>query len=79
MGNATSVPKSFLLATASRQKTREVTLAAWKLVAMVMFMPAIGSVVYEATFDAIKSSGRTEQPGPGSLQAEKLDVNQTFN
>ena len=42
-------------------------------------MPAIGNVVYEATFDATESNGRMEQPGRGSLRAGKRhDVNQAF-
>jgi hypothetical protein len=71
MGIATSGPKSFLLATALKQKTRGVTLAGWKLVGMAMFTPAIGNVVYEGMFDAIKSSGRMEQPGRASLRGER--------
>lgn len=57
---------------------RGVTPANWKLVGMAIFTPAIGNVVYEATFDATESSGRMEQRGRGSRREEKhRDVNQT--
>ena len=52
--------------------------AGWRYVGTAMFMPVIGNVVYEATFDATESSGRMEPRGRASLQAEKLDVNQTL-
>ena len=71
MGTATSVPKSFLLEMGSRLGMRGVTPAGWKLVGMAMYTPAIGNVVYEATFDATESSGRMELRGRASLQAEK--------
>jgi hypothetical protein len=77
MGIAISAPKSLLLATASKQKTKRVILASWKSVGMAMFTHGIGNAVYGETFDAIESSGRMAPLGRGSLQGEmRRDVNQ---
>src|SRR5688572_7238268 len=78
MGTATNGPKSLLLAMGSKLGTNGVTPVSWKSLGMAMFTPAIGSVVYEATSDAIESSGRMEQPGHGNRQVEmRRDVSQT--
>jgi hypothetical protein len=71
MGIATSAPKSLLLATVSKQKTKRAILAGWKSVGMAMFTHAIGNVVCEETLDAIESSGTMEPPGRGSRRVDK--------